>query len=84
MEKVYVDYAHCCGCGGCAEVCPKHAISMECEPYGFIYPKIDINKCIDCGICKKSCAFHALGVETKSKCYAAVNTNEEALMRSTS
>lgn len=84
MEKVYVDHAHCCGCGGCAEVCPKHAISMECDPYGFIYPKIDINKCIDCGICKKSCAFHALDAEIKSKCYAAVNTNEEELMQSTS
>ena len=84
MEKVYVDHAHCCGCGGCAEVCPKHAISMECDQYGFIYPKIDISKCVDCGICKKSCAFHALGAETKSRCYAAVNANEEELMRSTS
>ena len=28
----------CCGCGACASICPKEAISMKPDNQGFIYP----------------------------------------------
>lgn len=31
----------CCGCGACASICPKGAISMQPDNHGFIYPVID-------------------------------------------
>ncbi len=49
------DKALCCGCGSCAKVCPKGAITMEADKCGAKYPKIDANKCVDCGICDKHC-----------------------------
>ena len=45
----------CCGCTACANICPKHAITMEEDNEGFLYPKVDKGKCIDCGMCKKVC-----------------------------
>lgn len=45
----------CCGCTGCANICPKGAITMQEDNEGFLYPVIDKEKCIDCGMCKKVC-----------------------------
>lgn len=47
----------CCGCGLCALKCPKKAIEMKEDKYGFVYPYIDEDKCINCGICKKVCNY---------------------------
>lgn len=52
------DKADCCGCTGCASICPKDAITMEPDTLGFKYPKVDLSKCIDCGLCEKVCAFN--------------------------
>ena len=41
-------HKECTGCATCFAVCPQHAISMEKDIYGFLYPKIDHNKCIEC------------------------------------
>ena len=51
--------ADCCGCTACASVCAHHAISMEPDALGFLYPKVDTKKCTNCGLCEKVCAFHA-------------------------
>lgn len=84
MEQVFNDKAHCCGCGSCFSICPQKAISMECDSYGFIYPKIDKNRCIDCGACRKICTFHAVKEDKDCQCYAAINIDEEEMMKSTS
>ena len=47
----------CCACGACYNICPKNAIKMVVDEYGFKYPKIDYTKCISCGACKKSMCF---------------------------
>lgn len=47
----------CCACGACYNICPKNAIEMEIDDYGFKYPKINEDKCVGCGACKKVCAF---------------------------
>lgn len=45
----------CTGCGACAHLCPKNAITMAENSEGFLVPHIDTAKCIDCGICLKKC-----------------------------
>lgn len=47
----------CCGCGACASICSKNAITMQADYTGFLYPIIDNYKCIDCGLCSKVCQF---------------------------
>lgn len=45
----------CCGCGACADICPKGAISLLEDDETFRYPVIDKEKCISCGLCEKTC-----------------------------
>ena len=49
------DKKECYGCEACAGICPKRAISMEEDEYGFRYPSVDYNLCIECGLCHKVC-----------------------------
>ena len=37
---LYKDKKDCCGCGACMNICPKSAIQMQEDEYGFIYPVI--------------------------------------------
>ncbi|MBE6330811.1 MAG: 4Fe-4S dicluster domain-containing protein [Bacteroidales bacterium] len=46
---------NCCGCGACAQICPKQCVSIEADNEGFLYSKVDESKCIDCGLCEKTC-----------------------------
>lgn len=50
-----MDKADCCGCGACAQSCPKSCISMEPDSEGFLYPKVDEKSCVNCGLCEKVC-----------------------------
>lgn len=47
----------CCGCGACANRCPKGAIQMQRDEFGFLYPIIQDSKCVGCGLCKTTCGF---------------------------
>lgn len=55
--KLFTDKKQCCGCGACATICPKQAITMQEDEYGFFYPKINEEQCIHCGLCIKHCGF---------------------------
>ena len=35
------DCGDCCGCGACANICPKNCIKMIPDDEGFLYPEID-------------------------------------------
>lgn len=45
----------CCGCGACAQACPKHCIAMTADSEGFVYPQVDSTACVGCGLCQQAC-----------------------------
>lgn len=47
----------CCGCGACANRCPRDAIQMCPDEFGFRYPVIRTNQCVGCGLCVAVCRF---------------------------
>lgn len=57
VPVLYEDEAECCGCGACVSVCPRDAIEMRPDRYGFLYPEIDEGRCVRCLMCLKVCAF---------------------------
>ncbi len=61
------DKTKCSGCSACANICPKHCITMLPDDEGFLYPSVDKTKCIDCKICEKVCPFLKEGDLRKSK-----------------
>lgn len=49
------DKGRCCGCGACAQACPKNCIAMKEDREGFLYPVVDASQCCKCGKCDKVC-----------------------------
>ena len=85
MQGLINDKEACCGCGACEILCPKNAITMEEDKYGFIYPKVDGMKCCDCGLCKKNCAYlENRNMQKPRFAYAAINTNSKQRKKSAS
>ena len=57
FPELYGNRENCCGCSACYAICPVHAISMEPDEEGFLYPTVDVKKCIQCRKCIGVCAF---------------------------
>lgn len=78
--------ANCCGCGACAQSCPKNCISMEPDSEGFLYPKVDETQCVNCGLCEKVCPilFKQKPDSIKVEAYAAYTSNSELREKSSS
>ncbi len=49
----------CYGCGLCATICGKKAISINLNKEGFYEPLVDIGKCSGCGLCQDVCSYMA-------------------------
>lgn len=82
---LFNDKKDCCECTACKSICPKDAIYMYLDEYGFEYPKIDREKCIECGLCKKVCAFQNIEeTNTPIETYVAVAKDENILLKSAS
>lgn len=74
---LYVKKKDCCACGACLNVCPKQAISMVEDTFGFRYPQIDEKLCVRCRRCKQVCAFQNSKVENSPvKVFAGVAKDE--------
>lgn len=74
MEKILVNYGKkCMGCTACANKCPKKAIEMKEDEFGFIRAFVDKEKCIQCGLCERLCPqIGELNQNTEEpECYAA-------------
>ena len=83
---IQIEKNKCCGCMGCMNACPKGAISVEKDSYGFLYPHVDQGKCIDCHLCEKVCGFVKEDRKQSSpiKAYSLIHKNREVLLNSTS
>lgn len=85
MEKLYNKDENCCGCGACANICPKNAVTMQEDKYGFLFPVINPELCVECNMCRKVCAYHNLTEEnTPLKTWVAVSKNKKSLEKSSS
>lgn len=79
------DKHDCCGCGACAEACPRRCITMAADREGFLYPAVDAEACVHCGFCERVCPMINIGDERKpAVTYAAVNTDDAVRMASSS
>lgn len=59
MIELFSDKSQCCGCGACSSICPRSAIRMTEDEYGFVYPHVNATLCVECGVCKQVCAFQS-------------------------
>lgn len=77
----------CCGCGGCAQICPKSCIALTADAEGFAYPRVDGDACIDCGLCEKACPVRNAVPEddsVKPTALAAMSAEEDTRLLSSS
>ena len=77
----------CTGCGICASVCGKKAITIQLDNEGFYKPFVDEYKCVECGICIRSCYKYDENIIKSDDvlvCYAAVNKDKKQLKSSSS
>lgn len=63
--KLFENKSQCCGCGACMNICPRKAIIMKEDKFGFLYPSINSDLCIKCGACKRVCGFQ--NIEEKNE-----------------
>ncbi len=79
--ELFQNKSDCCGCGACMNICPKGAITMQEDEFGYVYPVIDDEKCVKCGLCKKACQYKG-GAEYYKvrKAYAAAIKNDREIM----
>lgn len=82
---LFRDKKDCCGCGACMNICAHHAISMQEDQYGFLYPHIDPEVCVNCGLCKMVCNYQNHDVEhIPLQTYAAIGKDIQLTRKSTS
>ena len=76
-----VDWNNCCGCGACANKCPKGAISMKPNMEGFLHPVIDTWLCVECSACEKVCPGLAPAKKTGNKPQAFIVQHKSDAIR---
>lgn len=79
----------CCGCGACMNICPKQAITLAEDEYGFLYPQINAKLCIHCSKCKRVCTYQNVNFDANKDinpiaAYVAAIKEEDLIMKSSS
>ncbi len=77
----------CCGCGACASVCKKSAITIMKSEEGFFQYSIDSEKCVECGQCKSVCPMtniKAPEMKNSVALYSVKSNSDETLKKSSS
>ncbi|MCI8417371.1 MAG: 4Fe-4S binding protein [Lachnospiraceae bacterium] len=78
---------NCYGCTACMCACPTHAIIMQSDDQGFLYPQINEKQCIHCGICENVCPYkekESTRITALQKVYAVKNKDELIRLNSSS
>ena len=79
------DKTKCCGCGACANSCPKNCIAMVADEEGFLSPQVDKSACVNCGLCEKVCPIlNKPQTFPVLETYAAKHKNAEVKLKSSS
>lgn len=87
MKNAYLETGNrsrCYGCGICEIKCPAHAIKMEVDERGFLYPVTSKLKCTDCGICEIVCPEKKQKNNDIGELYAVQHKQKEVLVKSQS
>lgn len=80
-----IDKSICTGCGLCAVVCPKAAVTMQPDHEGFLQPVICTDQCVDCGLCLKGCPAHEeIPVLEESSYVCCIAADTQLLLKSSS
>lgn len=75
----------CCGCSACLNICPKNAITMEVDDFGFEFPKINYDLCVNCGLCNTVCDYQDLEeLNSVKMAYAGANKDIDVVKKSAS
>lgn len=82
-KTVRPNKAECTGCGACACICPRHAITMKPDEEGFLYPQVDGKLCIGCDLCEKRCPAGRQAEEAHPRAFGA-QIKDPALRRASS
>lgn len=70
----------CCGCGACACICPKKAITLKTDESGSAFPVIDDELCVNCKQCILVCPIkNDSSFFNSINGYAAVSRNPSLL-----
>lgn len=70
----------CCGCGACAEICPRKCIEMTQNREGFTVPVVNKEACVNCGLCESTCPMGFNGFVGTENVKAYIGTNEEEVV----
>lgn len=84
MRELFRKEEECCGCMACKSICPKGAIRVINDPYGYCYPKIDEDLCVDCRRCLKICPMRQQYDEMKEVSSLAVKAKEKTIVQQSS
>ena len=87
MKEVvlFSDEKECCACGACMNACPKSAIQMREDQYGFVYPVINEELCVRCGACTEACIYrNHIDLHPAQQVYAAAARDDNTVARSAS
>lgn len=86
-ERVGALDKNCSGCGACAIICPRNAITLQLDQEGFYTAAIDDTRCIHCGKCESVCVCEEVHDATQlknSKVLAAQSKSTSVVNSSTS
>ena len=85
MTNLICSHEFCTGCGECLTVCPQHCITLQPNPQGHLYPRIDTQKCVNCNLCRQKCPANTpVVLHEPQACWAAWAKEEKERTTSSS